>query len=267
VTCETPHMKYLRYADRLVGLKDIDVLEVGGYTPIELIRGFGVTSWTCLDLDEAAVNQFNLQADKVDSGRYSARVLDVAEVEPSQSFDLIYSINAFEHILNFETALGRMYHALRPGGYLFTLFGPIWSSDVGHHLSVESEDGEDLNFNDGVLAPWEHLTSTPEALRHRLTKEYGSKTAHRAVTYIFDYPDLNRLLEKDYLDIFRRSPFSEVLLVKRRIGTAPKIPGATNTREILVLLKKGNPRILEKPGAWLNFATAYLANRRALIRS
>ena len=257
----TPHRKYLRFADQLVGLTDKAVLEVGGYTPVEIVSGLRVASWTCLDLNKAAVNEFNAHASKVDSGRYSARALDVAEVEPNQNFDLIYSINAFEHILNFETALARMYHALKPGGYLFTLFGPIWSSDVGHHLSVKNDNGGDLNFNDGVLAPWEHMTSTPDALLARLTTEYGSPTAHRAVTYIFEYPDLNRLFEKDYLDIFRKSPFSEVLLVRRRFGKAPEVPGATNTREMLLLLKKGDPGVFEGLGARLNFVGAYLANR------
>lgn len=257
----TPHQKYLRFANAMVGLEGRSVLEVGGCSPVRDLQRYAPAKWDCVDLTPVAVDAFNEEAAKLGSEKYRARLQDIAQLQPSQSFDLVYSINSFEHILQLETALDRMYDALRDGGYLFTLFGPIWSCDVGHHLSVKNDNGGDLTFNDGVLGPWEHLVSSREQIRSRLSAKYGESTAERAVTYIYDYPDLNRFVESDYIELFGRSRFSEVLLLKRRHGRAPSVPGATNTREMLVLFKKGRPGALESVTAKLRFGLTYLASR------
>jgi hypothetical protein len=91
-------------------------------------------------------------------------------------------------------------------------------------------------------------------------ERYGSKTGERALTYIYDYPDLNRLVEHDYLAIVKSSPFSEVLIVKHKKGKAPKVPVASNTRELFMLLKKGHVEIWEKSSAFLKLFYAYLTS-------
>jgi hypothetical protein len=111
-----------------------------------------------------------------------------------------------------------------------------------------------LHFFDGVLAPWEHLTSNREAIHARLAALYGERTAQRAVTYIYDYADLNRLCEEDYLTIVRESGFSKVLLLRRQIGRAPNVPGASSTREFLMVLKKGPVSHWEKASCLARFA-------------
>ena len=58
----------------------------------------------------------------------------------------VYSINAFEHFHDVEKALNALYRALKPNGYLFAFFGPIWSSDVGHHLSIPTEERQGRTF-------------------------------------------------------------------------------------------------------------------------
>jgi hypothetical protein len=153
-----------------------------------------------------------------------------------------------------------MYRALKPGGYLFTLFGPIWSSDVGHHLSLSTDKGT-LYFGDGILEPWEHLTSTPEAIHSKLERQHGPRVASRAVEFIYTYPDLNRLFEHQYLAILNESGFSRVTIIRNRKGRAPAVPGASNTREFVWVLKKGRPGLIEKALSPAKFGMAYLASR------
>jgi SAM-dependent methyltransferase len=255
-----PQKKYLKIADIVLGLKDKKVLEVGGCSSPELLRDYKPELWTCVDLNEKAVLDFNQMIIPLGIQQHSAKYLDVNELDANEAYDIVYSINAFEHIYDVEKAMAKIYNALKPGGYLFTLFGPIWSSDVGHHLSIPTDDGQSLNFAEGILAPWEHLTATREALLSKLVERYGSKTGERAVNYIYEHPDLNRMFEHDYLTIVKNSAFSEVLIVKNKKGKAPKVSGASNTRELFMLLKKGHVGILESPVALLKFLLAYLTS-------
>lgn len=59
--------------------------------------------------------------------------------------DIVFCINAFEHIRNPKTALGEIRRVLKPGGYAFISFCPCFNSDVGSH------------FFDKVPEPWAHL--------------------------------------------------------------------------------------------------------------
>lgn len=258
---ETPHNKYLQFADAAVGLRGKAVLEVGGSSPPDIIVGYSPASWTCANLDKPAVAKFNQVAQASGLTHYVAYNQDITKIEQDNKYDLIYSINSFEHIHDFDKAFVKMHEALKPGGHLFSLFGPIWSSDVGHHLSVTSDKGEELHFFDGILDPWEHLTSTPEALQSKLEALYDLPTAQRAVEYIYRYHDLNRLYEHEYFEIIRNSDFEPVLVLRRKAGTPPKMPGATSTRELLIVLKKGHVPIWEKVLSFLRFSVMYIRTR------
>lgn len=256
----TPHRKYLNVADVTIGLRGQKVLEVGGCSPPALVRDLQPLSWTAVNLHRQAVNDFNAQARELALPRYSAHLQDIAAFEPADSYDRIYSINSFEHISNLTGAFDSMYRALRPDGLLFTLFGPIWSSDVGHHLSLATEHGT-IHFGDGVLEPWEHLTSTAEAIGAKLEARYGKSVADRAVEFIYTYPDLNRVYEHQYLEVLANSGFSPVMIVRNKKGHPPKVAGATSTRELVMVLKKGRPGIIERGLALVKFGASYLWNR------
>lgn len=256
----TPHRKYLRVADATIGFKGHRVLEVGGCSPPALVLEHAPLSWTSVNLHPQAVTDFNDQARELSLPGYSASLEDIAKFEPKSAYDRIYSINSFEHISNLTGAFETMYRALRPDGLLFTLFGPIWSSDVGHHLSLSTDNGE-IHFGDGVLDPWEHLTSTPEAIHAKLQARYGTSVADRAVGFIYTYPDLNRVFERQYLEVLEKSGFSTVLIIRNKKGHPPQVPGATSTREFVMVLKKGRPGVLEKSLAPVRFGVAYVLNR------
>jgi SAM-dependent methyltransferase len=233
---------------------------VGGCSSPSILAAHGPRSWNCVNLNPQAVSAFNEQARNLALNNYSAVLRDAATYESRDSYDRIYSINSFEHITNLASALNNMYKALAPGGSLFTIFGPIWSSDVGHHLSIPTPGGS-LNFFDGVLAPWEHLTSTPDAIYAKLEKLHGSEVASRAVEYIFSYPDLNRLFEHEYLAIIRDSGFIPAMIVRNKKGTPPPVAGASRTREFAMVLRRQRTPMSQKALYLLKFGWAYLENK------
>ena len=59
--------------------------------------------------------------------------------------DIVFCINAFEHIKNPKAALAEIQRVLKPDGYAFISFCPCFNSDVGSH------------FFDKVPEPWAHL--------------------------------------------------------------------------------------------------------------
>jgi SAM-dependent methyltransferase len=59
--------------------------------------------------------------------------------------DLGVSIDSFEHIPEPESALRELVRCVKPGGYVYLQFDPIWTADTGSH------------FSQYVAEPWGHL--------------------------------------------------------------------------------------------------------------
>jgi SAM-dependent methyltransferase len=257
----TPHAKYLTWADSTVGFGGKDVLEIGGCSPIAEIQARGPKSWTCFNLDPPAVAAFNRLAQERGCTTFRALEQDAATIDIPARFSVVYSINAFEHIRDLRTTLAKIRQGLVPGGKLFTVFGPIWSADVGHHLSIPTDDGP-IGIFDGVLKPWEHITSTAEQIYARIEPRLGQKTAQRVIEYVFTYPDLNRLSEADHMNLMRESGLSPVLVIRRKAPQqAPAGTVATRTRELLWVLKNGAPSVFEKASAAAGFALGFASTR------
>lgn len=259
----TPHRKYLTWADRTVGLAGKNVLEIGGCSPVAEIRRLSPRSWVCFNLDRPAVEAFNRDARQLGCANFSATAQDAATIELPARYSVAYSINAFEHIADLRTALKKVRHSLVPGGVLFTVFGPIWSGDVGHHLSIPTDQGP-IGIFDGVLEPWEHLTSTPEQIYARISPRLGPEIAHRVIEYVFNYPDLNRLSEADYEQLLRDSGLGRVLVIRRKSRLrAPSAGAASRTRELLWVLKNGAPSRIETAQTFCRFSWGFAATRIA----
>lgn len=64
-------------------------------------------------------------------------------------FDVVVSINAFEHIPDPVMALNEAIRVTRPGGLIYISFDPIWTADTGNHFPSFAE-------------PWEHLLCSTE---------------------------------------------------------------------------------------------------------
>jgi ubiquinone/menaquinone biosynthesis C-methylase UbiE len=60
-------------------------------------------------------------------------------------FDFVTAVNAFEHIPDPGRSLAEIARILRPGGYAYVWFDPIWTADTGSHFQYRVTD------------PWAHL--------------------------------------------------------------------------------------------------------------
>lgn len=106
-----------------------------------------------------------------------------------------------------------MHRILKPGRYLFSHFGPIWSATYGHHLWIRHRLRLYSYWN-VMLPPYCHLLMTPQEIEKLLLdRGYEPDVARVIGEYVTGSNDQNQLFFEDYEDIFRRSTF-EILMFK-----------------------------------------------------
>lgn len=121
-------------------------------------------------------------------------------------FDVVFSINAFEHVVPLERVVERAHKALRPGGLLFSQFGPIWSCEVGSHFWVRP----DFCFNaPDPMPPWAHLRYTREQLADLLRAAgIDGDDLHQALYQLYESGFVNRRFFEEYEAVMATSPFA-----------------------------------------------------------
>ena len=97
---------------------------------------------------------------------YPRLALSFLQVPPGQlegvadgAFDILSSENVFEHVQDLDAVLWDCARVLRPGGLLFSSFGPLWFTWSGDHFAATREDG------DGFAHLRTDFTAYKEALR------------------------------------------------------------------------------------------------------
>lgn len=129
------------------------------------------------------------------------------------TFDFIVSISVFEHVQNLDVALAEMYRVLRPGGFLFTEFGPIWSSVWGHHLWFYHGDSV-RDWRNTPIPPYAHLLMPEAELRGWCQKKYGDESlVNKICDFVYRSDEQNRLFYSDYEQIIRASRFQRVFMI------------------------------------------------------
>jgi SAM-dependent methyltransferase len=124
---------------------------------------------------------------------------------PDAHFDSIVSMSAFEHVQNLEAVLRESHRLLRPGGRLFSSWGPIWTSCFGHHLWMEHG-----TYHNVLLAPWCHLLECEGQIVDVLLPRYGRKVAEAIAHYAFHSVEQNQKTYEDYLKILAACPLAVV---------------------------------------------------------
>ena len=120
---------------------------------------------------------------------------DVCQELPyeSDSFDLVFSINSFEHFYSPETALDEMLRVLRPDGFLFLAFSPLYYSPWGVHASRR------LRF------PYPQLLFSPYTI-HQFVEQNKAALANTYSDFADRNkigPDLNAYSLDQYRQIFK----------------------------------------------------------------
>lgn len=217
---------YSLHCENLVGLKGKDVLQIGGSLPEEYVFNvLKVNSWSAVEFPErfnsikgeeirnhrgVAINKDKILIQKGFGtplhNKYNIFLAEPHEIPESHfgKYDIIFSINAFHHILHFPAALARMYEALKPEGKLFSLFSPVWSSSEGHNLK-DLMGNKDIE--PGLVPPWGHLVMKASSMYEHLREKSDPETAAEAVYHIYNNYTLNRYFTDDYLNFIKQSLF------------------------------------------------------------
>lgn len=99
-------------------------------------------------------------------------------------FDIVFSLNAFEHIPDPAKALREAIRVTRPGGMVYLRFDPVWTADSGSH------------FLHHIGAPWAHLLSNDSEVVDLMRANGASE--EDITSYI---SDMNRLTARYYSDV------------------------------------------------------------------
>lgn len=212
-------------------IKDFDILEIGadeGNCLNELVKSgtkrmLGINNWCAEEEDKLSNARFELTQSEQLITRLSKQIVlsygDIRQLAiADNSFDLIFSIATFEHIQALDEALIEMHRLLKPKGFIYANFGPVWSGAIGHHLWCEIE-GRTLQFSEeehyaDVLQRHEHLLYSAAELKQKLSANYSDSFINELLYRIYEHPHINRYSYADYRKIIMNSPF-KVLAFKK----------------------------------------------------
>ena len=124
------------------------------------------------------------------------------------SFDLVISLNVLEHVPNPVKYLQECFRVMRPGGWGFFSWYPLWTGATGHHIHsdmvsrmTQKLELEPFDYRlDGTSIPlWGHLLFSPEEMLAFLVeeKQYDRALAQWMRNYTYYGKDLNRWFWRD----------------------------------------------------------------------
>ncbi|MCX7747690.1 MAG: class I SAM-dependent methyltransferase [Clostridia bacterium] len=176
------------------------VLEIGGCLPYEYIKGCNPKVWVAVD----PRNEDKTLNEQYKSVKGFAQLIPA----PNNTYDYIFSCNAFHHISQFEQAVKEFFRVLKPNGVVYSNFGPIWSAPDGSHLENVNYNGKVYNFWENRIVPdWYHLIYNCREIFDILSSRLEYGLAKTIAEYIYLSSWLNRMEYEDYSRILKKSPF------------------------------------------------------------
>jgi len=140
----------------------------------------------------------------------------------NNSFNILVSLNVFEHIQDFAKALSEFYRILEPGGIVISQFAPVWSSPFGHHLWLDY-DNRLFTYENINIDPFLHLLKPKGEIISQLLSTnsiLSEDSAEQIADYMLFSSDQNRLMLSDYENLFHESAFEIMSL--RKIQSLPQ---------------------------------------------
>ena len=223
------HLSFLEHCNNLISLRGLNVLEIGGSLPPELVLDiYGCNSWTAIessayDNELGDANQFHVyDPPKLSSycngssDSYQIHCLSIEDLgeEFYEKYDLVFSIACFEHLTRLPLALKQMHKCLKSNGHLFTIHSPIWSAYDGHHLPIKipSKFLTKSSNHLYVFKPWGHLLQGIAETYIDICERFDKDFAEKVVYYTYNSPHINRYFSEDYIAMIRSSDFEIVNL-------------------------------------------------------
>jgi SAM-dependent methyltransferase len=187
------------------GKSKLDVLfgfkfdEVRGKTVLDFGCGYGFEAIELAGRGAARVIGLDCDLDYLAVARYAAKVAGVSDkiefaTETDTVVDVILSLDAFEHFIDPEAMLRKMYALLRPGGVLMVCFGPPWYHPLGGHLFSVFPWGH-LMFSERAFLRWRE-DRRPERVDSFLALALNKMTVRRFERLLASSP-----FEVDFLEI------------------------------------------------------------------
>jgi SAM-dependent methyltransferase len=113
------------------------------------------------------------------------------------SVDICVSDAVFEHIKNFPGMLAETFRLLRPGGFIYAQYGPLWFGAGGDHYSGRG----------GLQTVFNHLTLDAAAYREYFYGNLRKEEDWQAGGRYYELDLFSRLTTRQYLDYFRAAGF------------------------------------------------------------
>lgn len=169
-------------------------------------------------------------------------IKDIRQTDfPDKHFDLVISRSAFEHIQELPKALDEIRRILKPGGIMWTRFGPIWSCSYGHHLWINHK-GKDYTYWNLILPPYCHLLMLPQELFGLISPKYGEALGQKIISWIYDSDGQNRLFYEDYEEIFEKCGMEILIMSGTDNPKLENIYGVSVEPSIFQRLRNKYPR-------------------------
>lgn len=190
----------------LVDIVGKDILEVGGCFPKDIIFKHGINKWVSVDPKipfEVCEKQYVALKGEI-----------LCFDSKDESFDIIFSANAFQYLPNFKQTMAYLHRLLKDKGRLFAHFGPIWSSPDGSSFeNLILSNGQVINFwENNILPKWYHLLYSECELRKIISNYFSQEDTKKIIDFIFHSSQLNRLFLNDYIEIFKATGFKIILI-------------------------------------------------------
>lgn len=201
----TDERKVFEDFKREFNLKDKVILEVGGSIPFELIANSPIQQWVAID----PLNNNT----SIGSRYYEVQGIAQEVKYPNDSFDYVFSSNAFHLISELDAALRELYRVLKNGGYLYVHYGPIWSACDGHQLERVYHQGREYIFwRDYLIPHWYHLIFDQDELTQILVTRLDTALVKKVVHHVYQGTWVNRMFYEDYITSFYKSDFTIVAI-------------------------------------------------------
>jgi|GEM_PF-523487 len=197
--------------------KDLKILEIGSGTgELCLYMSFkGASQVIGIDIllqsIETAQETLLSQFPELE-GTVSFNQIDIRQLSESE-FDLIVSIDSFEHIIDVPQILKEIKPRLKEGGKIYISFGPLFHSPFGDHTWIRAA------LPGGSLCPWTHVLLPKNWLLKILSKHYNKEVKD---FLNWHFLSLNQLTVADFRKIFYDSGF-QVLMFQTNVYNSWKV--------------------------------------------
>ena len=208
------------------------ILEIGGVQPHEIPHDLVLHGAKSIFIVNKNLDPMYFSPEQV-TDKITAIHTDAATLTfLDNTFDSIISVLTIQRIRNLSEVLAEAYRVLKPNGVMYINGTPLWSAKLGAHYTFTVNDIEYHRQNNRILSDWEHLTSTEEGIRSRLTGIYSNEVIEFLIYDVYTSTHLNRLFPAEIMEIVSNSKF-EIVSSELSISDYTDMPN--NIKELVKL--------------------------------